>query len=67
MSCTIPQSEKRALKSFIVDLTCLRNLNSYITLLSILTEARMVGEIQKSQGYPGETSNIFSWGGVYDH
>lgn len=35
--------------------------------LSLSTEARMVGEIQKSQGYPGETSNIFSWGGVYDH
>lgn len=38
-----------------------------LLLLSLSTEARMVGEIQKSQGYPGETSNIFSWGGVYDH
>lgn len=38
-----------------------------ITWLFLSTEARMVGEIQKSQGYPGETPNIFSWGGVYDH
>lgn len=30
-------------------------------------ETWMVGEIQKSEGYSGEPSNIFSGRSVYDH